>query len=415
MPIELAVWLALLVAFVSLLVSSRRRAEAVTRAELERLARAAVTDSLTGLGNHRAFHEDLARDIKRYQQRLSLVTVDVDGLSAFNEVRGHHAGDARLRAVARSLQETAGEGGAVYRVDGDTFAVILAGTHAWDAFRWAQGVQERLGRQGAERPITVTAGIAEADGSLGTHALIRRADLALTEAKRTQRSALIYAPGIAPDASEREGDAHEHHLQTLATALARAVDAKDRYTHNHCETVSELCSRIGIELGLDAQRLAKLRLAGLLHDVGKIGIPDAILQKPARLSEEELAIMRSHSTLGHSIVSGTELDEEADWILHHHERPDGRGYPDGLRGDAIPLESRVMLVADAFEAITSDRVYRKRRSERQALAELELHAGTQFDPVCVAALGRALDHDAGPEVPSACADERPVALAGTPL
>ena len=396
-PIAFAVGLALLVPLVSLLESARRRAEAVTRAELERLVGAALTDNLTGLGNHRAFHEDLTRATRRHAHleiaSLSLVTVDVDGLRAFNEERGHHEGDARLRAVARCLHETAGDRRAVYRVDGDRFSVILAGANAWDAFRFAQRVQERLGLLDAERPITVTAGIAEAEGPLGEHVLVRHADMALAEARRTLRAALIYSPGISAGPDERHDDAHGHHLQTLATVLARAVDAKDCRTRSHCETVSELCSRIGIELGLDEQRLAKLRLAGLLHDVGKIGIPDAVLQKPARLTGEELEIMKTHSGLGHSIVSGTDLDEQADWILHHHERPDGHGYPGGLIGDAIPLESRVMLVADAFAAITSDRVYRKCRSEQEALVELELHAGTQFDPACVAALRRALDRN----------------------
>lgn len=396
-PISLGVGLLLLGAFGGILMVYRRRSEEATRAELSRLERSALTDSLTGLRNHRAFQEDIARESKRrdrHETSLSLVMFDVDGLKRINDTRGHEAGDEHLMAVAVCLRETGRDSDAVYRVGGDEFAVILAHENAWGAFGFAQRVREKLGLTAAARPITVTAGIAQAEGQLGEETLVRRADLALIEAKRSHRAALIYTQGIEPGVVERDEEAHQHHLQTLATALARAVDAKDSSTRSHCETVSELCSQIATELGLDDQRIAKLRLAGLLHDVGKIGVPDAILKKPARLTDEEFEIMKTHSTLGHRIVGGTELEEEAGWILHHHERVDGSGYPVGLSADQIPLESRIILVADAFEAITADRIYRRGRPESEALAELERHAGTQFDPTCVTALTRALGHDA---------------------
>jgi HD-GYP domain-containing protein (c-di-GMP phosphodiesterase class II) len=133
-----------------------------------------------------------------------------------------------------------------------------------------------------------------------------------------------------------------------------------------------------------------LRLAGLLHDVGKIGISDAILQNPGPLTPEEYDVMKTHAPIGHGIVWASDLREQAEWILHHHERVDGTGYPDGLAGDEIPLESRIILVADAFEALTSDRPYRPGRTEGAALAEIERGAGTQFDPACVDALARVL-------------------------
>ena len=134
-----------------------------------------------------------------------------------------------------------------------------------------------------------------------------------------------------------------------------------------------------------------MRLAGLLHDVGKIGVPDAILNKPAGLTDEEYAVMKRHSLLGCDIVRAADMPVEASWVRHHHERFDGRGYPDGLAGTDIPLESRIILVADAFEAMTSDRLYRKAPGEEVAVAELRKHAGTQFDPEVVAALCRVLD------------------------
>jgi putative nucleotidyltransferase with HDIG domain len=184
----------------------------------------------------------------------------------------------------------------------------------------------------------------------------------------------------------------EDHATTLASALATALDAEDDYTRNHSHTVSELSAQIASQLGLPADRVTRVGLAGLLHDIGKIGIPDSVLRKPGKLTGAEYRLMQTHATLGHSIVSAVGLVGEALWVLHHHERIDGRGYPDGLAGDAIPLESRIIFVADAFEAITSDRPYRRGRSETEALDELQRHAGTQFDSRCVAALCRALGH-----------------------
>jgi HD-GYP domain-containing protein (c-di-GMP phosphodiesterase class II) len=180
------------------------------------------------------------------------------------------------------------------------------------------------------------------------------------------------------------------HSSELASALARAVDAKDSWTRSHCETVAELSALIATGLGLGGERVEELRLAGLVHDVGKIGVPDAILQKPAALDPAEYATVKAHATLGHKILSGTELTREAVWVLHHHERVDGTGYPRGLRGDGIPLESRIIHVADAFEAMTSDRPYRRGMPEAAAIEELRRHAGTQFDRACVDALVAAL-------------------------
>jgi HD-GYP domain-containing protein (c-di-GMP phosphodiesterase class II) len=137
-----------------------------------------------------------------------------------------------------------------------------------------------------------------------------------------------------------------------------------------------------------------MRLAGLLHDVGKIGVPDAILNKPAALTDDEFAVMRQHAVLGYEIVESAGLPEQAGWVRHHHERIDGTGYPDGLSGDEIPLESRIILVADSFEAMTSDRPYRRAPGREFALEELRRNAGTQFDPDVVDALCRVLDRGA---------------------
>jgi HD-GYP domain-containing protein (c-di-GMP phosphodiesterase class II) len=152
---------------------------------------------------------------------------------------------------------------------------------------------------------------------------------------------------------------------------------------------------IATELGFTPQRIAKVRMAGLLHDVGKIGIPDAILNKPAKLTDSEYAQMKTHALLGHDIVHAANMRTKARWIRHHHERYDGDGYPDRLRGEAIPLESRIIFVADSFDAMTSDRPYRDAPGQQHALDELRRNAGMQFDPNVVQALCRIIEQPAG--------------------
>jgi diguanylate cyclase (GGDEF)-like protein/putative nucleotidyltransferase with HDIG domain len=376
----------LLTAAVIAVLRFKRRLDEARRAEIGRLRDAATKDSLTGLANHRAFHECLDGLVEASVQ-FALAIVDLDGLKRTNDTYGHQAGDELLERLALALADVSPDGRA-FRIGGDEFAMVVEGGTAIDAFGMAQDL--RLHVAGA------TSGVAERRPGEDKHSVIRRADLALLAAKRTHREVLVYSADLE-SVTGVDLPPDERHLSTLATALARAVDAKDSYTRSHCETVAELCVLIAGELGLDAERVARIRIAGLLHDVGKIGISDAILQKPAALTAEEAAVMRTHPDLGAHIVSAAELYEEAGWILHHHERLDGRGYPDALAGDDVPLESRIIMVADAFEAMTSDRPYRPRRPVDEALVELERHSGTQFDPACIAALCRVLRPVAAPE------------------
>jgi diguanylate cyclase (GGDEF)-like protein len=376
----------------------RQGEERARRSELLRRREVALVDALTHLRNHRAFQEDLLKEVERAArsgQPLTLALLDLQGLKRINDELGHEAGDDRLRAVAQALGTSARVSDAAYRLGGDVFALILPSTRAWGGFRAVQRVQSDLAVD-TRRQIRVVAGVAECGPGVTKDALLDRSRLALTDAKASGRAVRVYSDGLAAAPTFRDPEAEQHHLKTLATALARAVDAKDSYTRSHCETVSETCALIAGEMSLEPERIKRLRLAGLLHDVGKIGIADAILQKPGALTEEEFEVMKTHSALGYGIVCAAELEPEAKWILHHHERPDGGGYPDGLTLDEIPLESRIILVADAFEAMTADRAYRRGRSEADALAELERHSGTQFDPNCVAAL-RAILAESGLE------------------
>jgi diguanylate cyclase (GGDEF)-like protein len=389
--------LALLLGFSLVIARSRRRLDAAREAEVTRLAEIAITDPLTRLRNHRTFHEDLARGLhgaERTGVPVSLVLLDLDCLKQVNDELGHQTGDERLTALADAIRATGRGDDCGYRIGGDEFAVILNGVRAWNALEYVQRLRATL--LAATDPVIVTAsaGVSEATGLRATDDLIREADLALMSSKRDAQHVSIYTPEMNPEVTVHDAD-QEHHNRTLASALARAVDAKDSYTRSHCQTVSQLTGLIAAELGLDEARLTSIRLAGLLHDVGKIGIPDAILNKPGSLTDEEYVQMQTHSLLGYDIVAAADLPLQARWVRHHHERYDGHGYPDRLAGEDIPLESRIILVADAFEAMTSNRPYRQAPGQEYAVSELRRHAGTQFDAEVVAALCRALDKPLG--------------------
>jgi diguanylate cyclase (GGDEF)-like protein len=376
-----------------LIARQRRSRSAMLTGEVERLSRLAATDPLTELPNHRAFHEDLAEEMQRTARTgipVSLVMLDLNDLKAVNNAQGHHAGDEQLRALAQAITATQRTTDRAYRIGGDEFAVILPGTREWAAFKFAQRVRDTLELR-EEGVVRETAGISQALTFRPKDDLVHEADLALISAKRSQQDVAVYTAEMEPGRHTAAAVEDEHHTRTLAGALALAVDAKDAYTRSHCQTVSTLCAVIETELGFGPEAVGRIRLAGLLHDVGKIGIPDAILKKPAELTAKEYEQMKTHSLLGFDIVQAADMPIEALWVLHHHERVDGRGYPDGLAGQDIPLESRIIHVADAFEAMTSDRPYRTAPGQRFAVEELRRNVDSQFDSRVVAALLRVLD------------------------
>jgi putative nucleotidyltransferase with HDIG domain len=212
---------------------------------------------------------------------------------------------------------------------------------------------------------------------------MRLADGALYRAKRSGRNrCLVYSSFVdAPLSLQEEAErARTAGLANTVYALARAVDLKDGYTHQHSARVAQYAAVLARELGMSEEEIEQIRTAGILHDVGKVGVADAVLLKPARLTEDEYLEMQRHSALGRDIVQGAGLPEIAEWVLYLHERWDGRGYPHKLDGEEIPLASRVLAVADAFEAMTSSRLYRRGMAVEKALVELEKSSGNQFDP-----------------------------------
>jgi diguanylate cyclase (GGDEF)-like protein/putative nucleotidyltransferase with HDIG domain len=366
--------------------------------ELARLVSEARTDSLTRLANHREFHDRLAAEIERRNTTgsvFSLMAVDLDGLKAVNDTFGHQAGDAHIVRMAQALQTEVGTAGTVFRTGGDEFMILLPDLRNWHAINLAHKIHAATASASAVRALSI--GVTESKGTEHRNALIRQADLALYEAKRAKLAAVAYQPGLEPADPQANGEGLSEHLKALASALARTVDVRDCGTSNHSEIVSELAAAIAARQGIDGPQLERIRVAALLHDVGKISVPDVVLHKPGPLAETEQAVMREHVTVGRDLLLAAGFTEEATWVLHHHERYDGQGYPDALRGEDIPLESRIIAVADAFEAMTGERPYRETLTTEQAVAELTALAGTQFDASCV----RAVAEIVGGGVPAA--------------
>ena len=360
-----------------------------------RAMRLALTDPLTGLGNHRHFHDRLERELADSQAQgypLSLCLVDIDDFKRINDRFGHPGGDKVLAQLATRLRQ----GGESFRLGGDEFAILLPGRDEEGAAIAAQAIVGRL--SGTELApagaVSISAGIATVPPEgIVRDELVRRADSALYWAKEYGKDQVrVYRPDVLEIAELRRLAAGPDRAARFraAASLARAVDARDAYTGSHSERVAELAARIAKRLGVDAEHVELTRLAASLHDVGKLAIPEEILRKPGPLSETERLVLERHPQIGFRMLESLDVDPVADWVLHHHERWDGSGYPDGLPGDEIPLGARIIFVADAYDAMTSDRVYRDRFSGDEAIAELERCAGSQFDPEIVGALAAEL-------------------------
>ena len=360
-----------------------------------RAMRLALTDPLTGLGNHRHFHDRLERELADSQAQdypLSLCLVDVDDFKRINDRFGHPGGDRVLAQLATRLRQ----GGESFRLGGDEFAILLPGRDEEGAAIAAQAIVGRL--SGTELApagaVSISAGIATVPPEgIVRDELVRRADSALYWAKEYGKDQVrVYRPDVLEIAELRRLAAGPDRAARFraAASLARAVDARDAYTGSHSERVADLAARIARRMGVDAEHVELTRLAASLHDVGKLAIPEEILRKPGPLSETERLVLERHPQIGFRMLESLDVDPVADWVLHHHERWDGSGYPDGLPGDEIPLGARIIFVADAYDAMTSDRVYRDRFSGDEAIAELERCAGSQFDPEIVGALAAEL-------------------------
>jgi diguanylate cyclase (GGDEF)-like protein/PAS domain S-box-containing protein len=352
------------------------------------MARQAETDPLTDLPNRRKLEQSMEEAVetaKAEDRTLSVLVLDLDDFKRVNDVHGHDAGDAVLRAVARSLEAALRPCDLAGRLGGEEFLVLLPDTGTRGAALVAERLRVAVSHiTGVERaPMTASFGVA----TYPSHAdsageLFRAADAAMYQAKKLGRNrTVVFNPAAARTGAEAAATAQadlQGYLRSVL-ALAAALDERDTYTHEHSRTVAGYAAAIGARLGLDGDQLEDLRIAGLLHDIGKVGVADSILRKPGPLDDTEWAEMRRHPEIGARLLAHPGLAHVRDWVLRHHERPDGRGYPAGADSNEVPLEARILAVADAYEAMTSDRPYRQALPRARAFAELEAGRDTQFD------------------------------------
>ena len=366
------------------------QAEALLAEALER----SDLDPLTGLLNHRAFHKRLqeaAEAALRQKKPLSLLLMDLNNFKFFNDAYGHLAGDGVLHQVTQALLSCARTGDTLARFGGDEFALLLPSATRADANRRAEEIHTAIAQVGYRPPgydtpiplsLCLSLAVLPEDGT-NPALLLETADTQLRVAK---------SGGDADDQARhlRRTMAHSVEGFSMLDALVTAVDNKDRYTRKHSEDVMLYSVAIARELGWNDKQLHTVEVAALLHDVGKIGVPDSILRKPGALSREDFQAIQQHPLMGAIIVGAVPgFEETLDAVRHHHERWDGDGYPFGLRGEETPSMARLMAVADAYSAMTTDRPYRKGMAPAKARRILEEGAGTQWDPDCVAAFLRA--------------------------
>ena len=404
---------------------------------LDQAQKLSVTDSVTGLPNHRYFHTRFDEELEKTRDAggsITVMMIDLDRFKVYNDSFGHAAGDVALKAAARTISSTMRREDTVTRYGGEEFVAILPGVDIQTAPMRAQEICDTLAKVFMYNPKTIFAPLTASVGwatypvdARNRDELLNRADLAMYMAKKRGRNCICGAcelesvaaldsvlaevvaqlasadtvgPGMVANLEKRLGQiANSSHLEELAegmlspnsestlealNALAASIDAKDPYTSGHSQSVAKLAEDLGDMLQLSAAHKNQLRLAAILHDVGKIGVVDKVLLKEGKLDEDEKLIMRMHPILGARILQPIKAFRQIlNVVLHHHEWYDGSGYPDGLAGQNIPLHARIVSVCDAYHAMTSTRPYRQRRTPEFAMAQLEAGKGTQFDPIIV--------------------------------
>jgi len=349
-------------------------------------------DELTGLFNRRHFEERLKEEIARHSRHgdiFSLFLLDLDNFKTYNDIYGHPSGDKLLSQIAEIIRSSVRGADQAFRYGGDEFVAILPETATNDAYRVAERVREQIATEMEAKQITVTCSIGLAsypsDGVI-PGAIVTTADTALYYAKRTGGNRVYLSSKILSEPASGAGiDARSSGLSAVY-ALAAAVDAKDPYTYNHSRKVNTYAVALAEAIGLSPDEVSRISTAALLHDIGKVGISDKILHKKGKLSPEDWEAIKSHPRLGANIVGNVpNLVPCLNGVLYHHERWDGTGYPEGLKGEQIPLEARILALADAYAAMTSSRPYRDALCDEKVIKQLKQGADKQFDPKLVEA------------------------------
>jgi two-component system, cell cycle response regulator len=375
----------------------------IANARLEALA---TTDPLTGLPNHRAIVVALDHEVERahrYGRPCAVLVLDLDHFKALNDTYGHATGDTALRELTAVVRSNLRGVDLLGRWGGEEFVALLPETDAAGALDAAERVRVAVAActftVGGGTHLTCSLGVAAyPHDAEDRDSLVTAADQAMYVAKCLGRNQVRAAsdPAVAAlrTAQHTSGSREETALAGTVDALAMLVAVRDCYAGQHTQEVATLAARLALARGLDAAEARMVGLAGRLHDLGKVAVPDAVLQKRGRLTAEEWALVHRHPGVGADVVSRVPaLRALAPVIRAHHERWDGRGYPLGLAREAIPLGARIVGVANAYAAMTSDRPYRRAAEAGWALEELRRAAGTRFDPTVVAALERVLAGD----------------------
>lgn len=407
--VVLATVSAALITAVALFLVFRASQRRITR-QAELLIESARRDPLTGTLNHGSLVDLLAAHVERARTAdapIAIAMLDIDNFRLLNEAHGHPAGDRALLLVAEQLSAALPASAEFGRYGPDEFLVIDPGTDAGGLLPVIEQLRTALAEMAlqfdeSERlPVSISGGLcAYPDDGTSVNSLLATASMTLQEAQVSGGNAIRLADLEAEAAPEtRTFDVFQ--------GLILAVDAKDRYTKRHSEDVSRYAVFLAEQLGLDADVIATIRVAGLLHDVGKIGIPDAILRRPGRLSDGEMEVVKQHVALGDMILRDLpDIDTIRIGVRHHHERWDGRGYLTGLAGDDIPLIARILAVGDTFSAMTTTRPYRKALDVREALVRLADAAGTQLDEDLVGRFVQGIEHDPNAPLPGIDAQHR---------
>ncbi|MBA2644028.1 MAG: diguanylate cyclase [Solirubrobacterales bacterium] len=361
----------------------------------ERLRHLAEHDPLTGLRNRRGLRQRVDALIQASEDRVvGLIVFDIDAFKRINDRLGHEVGDRVLRTVAATLESECAPGGLAVRLGGEDFALLLPGADSREVMLTAERVKSSISDKltMVPWPVTLSVGVAVADDKIGDAAtLLRAGTRALFAAKRLGRDRIVLHSAEELEALlgtlEDLGNGEQLAAMVL---LVETLDLRDPRTARHSQTVGRHAERLATALGWSPDRVERIRIAGVLHDIGKLGLSDAILHKPGRLDATEWAEIERHPEMGARILDHANLRDVAAWVLCHHERVDGTGYPRRLTGDEIPLEARILSVADAFEAMTADRSYRLALPPERAVEELLRERGRQFDADVVDAFQRVM-------------------------
>ena len=393
---------------------------------------AATVDRLTGVSNRAALLGSLFTEVERatrYNRPLSVAFVDIDHFKVVNDTYGHGAGDLVLRGVAQTIKANLRATDIIGRYGGEEFMLLLTETNVEDGAILTEKVRSLVARQtfsvdgNPQLSVTISIGIAGGTGQhLRVDALIRDADAAMYSAKALGRNqtyifaepdddARVPRAPISAAGRARAIEVGQRAREAAAAALTQVIAPLPHYRGQPSALIATIVTELARQMDLPAAEIDRIRIAALLHDVGKVAIPEEILEKPASLTSAEWRSVVQHPRIGQVILEqATALKDAVPIILHHHERYSGHGYPYGLRGNDIPLGARIVAIADAYDAMTHDRPYKQSMSHENAIRELRRHAGTQFDPELVALFCDTYTHVAPEPDPTIVAMTAPLAV-----